>query len=133
MLRSGQAGAAGPLRVLFLSENNGGHSTMHLGIRSAIVDDDRVTAAFVDVPLAGRLRRLASAQVPGLAGRDLDLAPLRGQLTTSAAARRLLRAASGTFDVLHVYTQHAALTSPDILRAGPTCSPRSRPPAPAAG
>ena len=120
MLRSGQAGDAGPLRVLFLSENNGGHSTMHLGIRGAIADDERVTSTFLDVPPAGLLRRSLSAQIPGLASRDLDLASLRGQLATSAAARRLLRAAAGSYDVLHAYTQHGVLTSRDILRAGPS-------------
>lgn len=120
MPRSGQTGSAGPLRVLFLSENNGGHSTMHLGIRAAIVEDDRVSATFVDVPAPGSLRRAAGAQIPGLAGRDLDLAPLRGQLATSAAARRLLRSAAGTYDVLHAYTQHGVLLSRDILRAGPS-------------
>ena len=120
MLRSGQAGAAGPLRVLFLSENNGGHSTMHLGIRTAIVEDDRVTATFIDVPTPGRLRRVVSAQVPGLAAHDLDLAPVRGQLATSMAARRLLRSVAGSYDVLHAYTQHGVLTSRDILRAGPS-------------
>lgn len=120
MPRSGQTGTGRPLRVLFVSENNGGHSTMHLGIRAAIVDDERVTATFVDVPPAGPLRRMVSAQIPGLAHRDLDLAPLRGQLSTSAAARRLLRSAAGSFDVLHAYTQHAVLTSRGILRAGPS-------------
>lgn len=120
MAGSGQLGADGRPRVLFLSENNGGHSTMHLGIRAGLEHDDRVVATFVDVPPPGPVRRLASAQVPGLAGLDLDLAGLRGQFATSAAARRLLRAAAGTYDVLHVYTQHAAFTSRDILRAGPS-------------
>jgi glycosyltransferase involved in cell wall biosynthesis len=32
----------------------------------------------------------------------------------------MLREAAGTYDVLHVYTQHAALLSRDILRAGPS-------------
>jgi glycosyltransferase involved in cell wall biosynthesis len=118
--RSGQAGTAGPVRVLFVSENNGGHSTMHLGIRAAIAEDDRVTATFVDIPAPGTLRRVVSAQIPGLARRDLDLAALRGQLATSAAARRLLHAAADSFDVLHAYTQHGVLLSRDELRAGPS-------------
>ena len=120
MAGSGQPGETRRPRVLFLSENNGGHSTMHLGIRAGLAYDDRISASFVDVPPAGFARRLASVQVPGLAGLDLDLASLRGQLATSTAARRLLRAAAGTYDVLHVYTQHAALTSRDILRAVPS-------------
>jgi glycosyltransferase involved in cell wall biosynthesis len=121
MGHSGQAGGApGVPRVLFLSENNGGHATMHRGIRAAIVDDPRVTATFVDVPPPGLLRRAFAVQVPGLAARDLDLQALRGQFGTSAFARRILREAAGTYDILHVYTQHAALLSRDILRAGPS-------------
>ncbi|MFM7617599.1 MAG: glycosyltransferase family 4 protein [Actinomycetes bacterium] len=116
----GQVGADGRPRVLFLSENNGGHSTMHLGIRAGLAHDDRIVPTFVDVPPPRLLRRAVSVQIPGLARLDLDLASQRGQLATSATARRLLRAAAGTYDVLHVYTQHAALTSRDILRAGPS-------------
>lgn len=110
----------GPLRVLFLNENIGGHATMHLGLRATISAHEDVEATFVDVPPRGLVRKLAGAPIPGLASRDLDLQALRSQLALSATARRLLEQRAGSYDVLHVYTQHAALLSTGLLAATPT-------------
>jgi glycosyltransferase involved in cell wall biosynthesis len=119
-LRRIRARHGGLLRVLFLNENIGGHTTMHLGLRATIGAHEDVDATFVDVPTRGLLRNLAGAPIPGLAARDLDLQALRSQLALSATARRLLVQRAGTYDVLHVYTQHAALLSVGLLGATPT-------------
>lgn len=109
-----------PLRTLFLSENIGGHATMHRGIQANIEKDERVVARFLNVPAMGRVRRVAAAQIPGLARMDLDLQALRGQLALSYNANRLLNLSSGTYDILHAYTQHSVLLSTKVLRAGPS-------------
>ena len=91
---------------------------MHI---DAVLRADRhVDATFIDVPSPGLLRRIAAAQIPGLARRDLDLQPLRYQLAQSAWVRyRLARYARG-FDVLHMYTQNIALLSSTLLRSRPS-------------
>lgn len=109
-----------PLRTLFLNENIGGHATMHRGIQANIDSDDRVVARFLNVPPTGRVRRIASVQVPGLARMDLDLQAMRGQLALSFNANRLLNLSRGTYDILHAYTQHSVLFSTKVLRAGPS-------------
>ncbi len=111
---------ARPLRVLFLNENLGGHATMHRAIRATIGDYAHVQSTFVDVPQRGLIRRIAGAGIPPLDRLDLDFAALRSQLAVSYVARRLLRPRVREFDVLHVYTQHAALLSPEILASIPT-------------
>jgi glycosyltransferase involved in cell wall biosynthesis len=109
-----------PLRVLFLNENLGGHATMHRAIRDAISAYPEVTATFVDVPSRRLVRRIAGAGIPPLDRLDLDFAALRSQLALSFVARRILREKVGTYDVLHVYTQHAALLSAGVLASAPT-------------
>src|SRR5579884_940208 len=118
-LRSARAPGDRPLRVLFLNENIGGHTTMHLALRSALTAYGDVDPTFLDVPSPGLLRKLAGAPVPGLARHDLDLQALRSQLASSATARRLLARYAGTYDVLHVYTQHAALLSVGLVAQAP--------------
>lgn len=109
-----------PLRVLFVNENAGGHVTMHRAIRETITAHPDVVATFLDLPRPGLVRRVARAPLPGLARLDLDGAPLRDQLVTSFVARRLLARLAGSYDVLHVYTQHAALLSARQLAASPS-------------
>ncbi len=109
-----------PLRALLVNENLGGHASMHLYIREALRDVPELAADVVDVPRAGLARKLLAAPVPGLASRDLDLAPLRAQLLQSAWVRRVLERRAGAYDVVHVYTQSTALLSADQLRTRPS-------------
>lgn len=107
------------MRVLFVNEGLGGHVTLHHNLRQALAAWPEVDAEFLDVPRAGPARRLASVAVPGLAALDADLHVLRSQLALSASAHQLLRRAlrgGPRPDVVHVYTQHAALTSTRLLR-----------------
>jgi glycosyltransferase involved in cell wall biosynthesis len=109
-----------PLRTLFVNENLGGHTSMHLYLREALAQVPELEGDFVDVPRAGIARKLLAAPVPLLAGRDLDLQPLRAQLLQSLWVRRLLAGAAQSYDVLHIYTQSTALLSPSQLAARPT-------------
>ena len=108
------------MRVLFLNENVGGHAAMHLYLRHALEDVPEIVPTFVDVPPPRLVRKLLAAPVPGLARLDIDLQPLRLQLAQSAHARRLVRRAIADVDVVHVYTQNAALLLADDLRQIPT-------------
>lgn len=111
-----------PLRVLFLNENIGGHATVHAALRRTTAERDDVEARFLDVPDPGLIGKALRRPVPGLAGHDLDLQPLRSQLVRSTWTRRALRRelAKGETDVLHVYTQNGALRSAAQLRSVPT-------------
>src|SRR3954469_12986951 len=108
------------LGPFFVNENIGGNATIHLHLRRAIRDIPGVSARFLDVGARGPLRRVAGAAIPGLSRLDLDFAPARGQVALSAHVRRRLRRWDAPYDVLHVYTHHAALPSTDILRRTPT-------------
>ena len=109
------------LRARFVNENLGGHATVHIGIRAALAEHPEVVAEVIDVPAPGALGRVLRRPVPGLGSRDLDLAPLRAQLVLSSWVRReLRRRRSIPADVLHVYTQHAALLSIGELRRIPS-------------
>ncbi len=108
-----------PLRVLFLNENLGGHATMHRAIKATIAEQPQVVATFVDVPPRGLVRRIAGAGIPPLDRLDLDFAALRSQLAVSFVARRILRELTGAYDLLHVYTQHAALLSAETIGSTP--------------
>ncbi|HUP68724.1 MAG TPA: glycosyltransferase family 4 protein [Acidimicrobiales bacterium] len=107
------------MRALFLNENIGGHRTVHLHVERAL-EGSGVDARFVHIPSPGLCRRVVGAGVPGLGRLDLDLQPLRAQLALSAIARRQILRLDGWFDVLHVYTQNAALLSTGLLRHHPT-------------
>jgi len=107
-------------RILFVNENIGGHRSMHMHIATALQGDRHVDATFLDVPQPGPLRRIAAAQIPGLARRDLDLQPLRYQLAQSAWVRSRLARRARSFDVLHMYTQNTALLSTRLVRNRPT-------------
>jgi len=106
------------MRVLFVDENIGGHRTVHINIEQAL-EGTGVEARFVHIPGPRLGRRVVGAAVPGLGRLDLDLQPLRAQLAHSAIARRQIRLLEGSFDVLHVYTQNAALLATDLLRRHP--------------
>jgi starch synthase len=108
------------MRTLFVNENLGGHASMHLYIRQALGELSGITADFVDVPRAGLVRKLLAAPVPGLAGLDLDLQPLRAQLLQSLWVRRMLERVGRSYDVVHVYTQSTALLSAAQLAGRPT-------------
>ena len=49
-----------PIHPLFVNENMGGHTTLHLAIRTALRDHPDVHPQFFDVPAAGTLRRLGA-------------------------------------------------------------------------
>jgi glycosyltransferase involved in cell wall biosynthesis len=107
-------------RVLFVSENIGGHATMHRHIRSALERDrPDVQAEFIEAEPRSAMRRVAGAAVPGLGRLDLDLASLRGQLAASVHLRRRLPRLE-EYDALHVYTHHAAIAWADELRRLPS-------------
>ncbi len=113
------ARAGDPLRVLFVNENVGGHATMHMAIRDELSGRADVVPRFLDVPRAGLVRRIVAVPLPILARYDLDLQPLRVVLAQSLLVRRRL-ARTAPFDVLHVYTQQAALLSASVVRDHPS-------------
>lgn len=108
------------MKALFVNENIGGHATVHQHLRTTLATHTDLEIEFVDVPRRSGVRRLAGARIPGLARLDLDLQPLRAQLAASAWVRRRLAPIVDDFDVVHVYTQNAALLSADLLAAVPT-------------
>jgi glycosyltransferase involved in cell wall biosynthesis len=109
-------------RLLMLNENLGGHATMHLNIYRALAAHPEVDLVALDVPPRGFLRRVVGVQIPGLAGIDLDLSPVRAQLALSATAHRMLRdaMAAGPVGAIHAYSQHVAMRSLRELRAYPS-------------
>ncbi len=117
--RPAPVGTVASVRVLFLDENIGGHRTVHLHIEQAL-EGLGVDARFVHVPSPRLGRRVVGAPLPWLGRLDLDLQPLRHQLALSAVTRRQIRQLEGSFDVLHVYTQNAALLSVAMLRRHPS-------------
>ena len=108
------------VKILFVNENIGGHATVHRNLALALARHPEIEADFYDVPAAGPVRRLIRAPIPGLAGRDLDLQPLRAQLALSAEVRMHLRERLKGVDVMHVYTHNAALLSVTHFRRVPT-------------
>ena len=109
-----------PIRPLFVNENIGGHATMHMAIRAALTSHPEVSAQFLDLPSPGLVRRLGAIPIPGLAREDFDLQGLRIQLGMSAHIQRRLRRWNNPYDVLHVYTQNAALLSTKALAGRPS-------------
>jgi glycosyltransferase involved in cell wall biosynthesis len=108
------------VHVHFVSENIGGHATMHLHLRRALAESGAIRATFFDLPRAPFGRRLVGAPVPGLGRLDLDLQVLRAQLAQSVVVRRHLSGLAETPDALHAYTQNAALLSIGYMRKVPT-------------
>lgn len=108
------------LRALFVNENIGGHAVLHAHLRRSLTEHPEVVSTVYDVPPPRWMRRLAAVRVPGLARLDADLQVVRAHLTVSAVVRRFLRKHASAHDVLHVYTQNAALLSVSVLRRMPT-------------
>ncbi len=108
------------MRVHFVSENVGGHATLHLHLHRALRAHPDVDASLFEVPPARLARRLVAAPVPGLARLDLDLHPLRDQLARSAVVRRHLGGLTEPVDVLHVYTHNVGLLSVGPMGRQPT-------------
>lgn len=104
-------------RALLVNENISGHATAHLGIRSGLAAHPEIDAEIIDVPPPGMMRRVLGVRVPGLAGLDLDMQPLRAQLLLSGWVARRIRHEVEHVDVLHIYTQNAALRSVNELRS----------------
>jgi starch synthase len=107
---------SGPGRVLFVNENLGGHATMHQAIREDLRNYPEIDAEFIDVPRPRLVRRIAGIQIPGLASLDCDLQPLRAQLALSAWVRGRLKRRGIREDVLHIYSENAALLSVREIR-----------------
>ena len=108
------------MRALFVNENIGGHETVHVHLERALAARDDIEADFFHVGPRGPLRRVVGASIPGLGRLDLDFQPLRAQLASSGTVRKALRTRYADYDVLHVYTQNAALLSTRILREMPS-------------
>lgn len=104
-------------RALLINENISGHATAHLGIRAGLAGHPEIEAEIIDVPPPSITSRILGMRVPGLAGLDLDLQPLRAQLLLSQWVARRIREDHGRFDVLHIYSQNAALRSVSELRS----------------
>lgn len=105
------------MRVHFVSENVGGHATLHLHLHEALLAYADVDASLFEVPPARLGRKLLAAPVPGLDRLDLDFHPLRDQLARSAVVRRHLAGLTEPVDVLHLYTHNVALLS--VTQMGP--------------
>lgn len=119
---AGRHGGGRPdvIHALFLNENIGGHATVHHHLREALRAHPDVKAHFVDLPPADGWSRAAGASLPVMGRLDLDLQPLRAQLVRSWAARRAMLAELPGADIVHVYTQNAALLSAGLLRSTPS-------------
>jgi hypothetical protein len=125
-MADGTPAGAAPLpdvgRLIMLNENLGGHATMHLNIYRALADHPEVDLIALDVPSPSFLRRVVGMQIPGLAGLDADLSPVRSQLALSTTAHRMLRTAiaAGPVGAIHAYSQHVAMRSVRELRDYPS-------------
>ena len=108
------------MRAHFVSENIGGHATLHLHLARALQRYGEIDASFFAVTAPGSVRKLLAGPVPGLAGLDLVVHPLRDQLGRSFVVRRHLAGLDFTPDVLHLYTHNAALLSVDLMARQPT-------------
>jgi alpha-maltose-1-phosphate synthase len=108
------------VRVLFVSENIGGHRTFHRHIGQVLHAHPEIEAHFVHVPPPRLARRLVGAAVPGLGRLDLDLQPVRAQLAAATLARRLVRPYVDSADVVHWYTANSALLCLDLVGKKPS-------------
>ena len=107
------------MKILFVNENIGGHATVHHHLDLSLKDHGDVAATFLDVPAATGVRRVVSASIPGLARLDLDFQALRAQLAAAWWVRRRLKPIVADFDLIHFYTQNAALLSVKMMRGRP--------------
>ena len=108
------------MRALFVSENIGGHRTLHRHLAEALAGHPGVEARFVLVPRPKLPRRILGAKWPMLGRYDLDFQPARAQLAAGAVARRLVSPLIDEADVVHWYTANSALLSLDLVRRAPS-------------
>jgi starch synthase len=108
------------VRALFVSENIGGHRTLHRHLAEALVEHPWVDARFVLVPRPTLPRRVIGARWPLLGRYDLDFQPARAQLAAAAVARRIVGPLAAEADVVHWYTANSALLSLDLVRGRPS-------------
>lgn len=102
-----------------INENIGGHETVHHHLRAALAERDDVEPIWLDAPSPGPIGRVLRAPIPGLAGMDADLQPLRAQLGVSWRVRRAIAELVEGVDAVHLYTQNAGLLSVDLLAGRP--------------
>ena len=103
------------VRALFVSENIGGHRTLHRHLAEALLQHPWVDARFVLVPRPALPRRVVGARWPLLGRYDIDFQPVRAQLAAAAVARRLVAPLAAEADVVHWYTANSALLSLDLV------------------
>jgi alpha-maltose-1-phosphate synthase len=108
------------VRVLFVSENIGGHRTFHHHIALALRAHPEIDARFVHVPPPRLGRRIVGASVPGLGRLDVDFQPVRAQFAAATIARRLVRPLIGEADVVHWYTANSALLCLAVVEQVPS-------------
>jgi glycosyltransferase involved in cell wall biosynthesis len=108
------------MRALFVSENIGGHRTLHRHLETALAHHPDIDARFVLVPPPGLGRRAIGARWPLLGRFDLDYQPARAQYAAAAVARRLVTPHLDDVDVVHWYTANSALLSVDLVRRAPS-------------
>jgi alpha-maltose-1-phosphate synthase len=108
------------VRALFVSENIGGHRTLHRHLAEALVAHPWVDARFVLVPRPALPRRIVGATWPVLGRYDLDFQPARAQLAAAAVTRRLVAPLAAEADVVHWYTANSALLCLDLVSRGPS-------------
>lgn len=108
------------MRVHLVSENVGGHATLHLHLYRALRQQAGIEATLYEVPPPSLGRKLVAAPVPGLGRLDLDFHPLRDQLARSAVVRRHLDRLPTSPDVLHLYTHNVGLFSVGAMARQPT-------------
>lgn len=109
------------LRVLFVNENIGGHATYHRVLRSALAAFPEIVPTFLDADPPGQVHRVLGARVPWLGTRhDADGQRLRSNVLAAAVLRDRVRRAARDVDVIHVFSQNAALACVDVLRRMPS-------------
>jgi glycosyltransferase involved in cell wall biosynthesis len=108
------------MRALFVSENIGGHRTLHRHLEVALLQHPDIDARFVHLPRPKLARRIIGARWPILGRYDLDFQPARAELAAAAVARRLVRPLIDDADVVHWYTANSALLCLDFVRRTPS-------------
>lgn len=108
------------MRALFVSENIGGHRTMHRHLTQALAVHREIDARFVHLPRPRLPRRIVGATLPVLGRYDLDLQPVRAELAAAAVARRLVAPLLDIADVVHWYTANSALLCLDLVSRAPS-------------
>ena len=106
------------VRALFVSENIGGHRTLHRHLVEALEAHPSIDARFLLVPRPALPRRIVGASWPVLGRYDIDFQPARAQLAAAAVTRRLVTPLFADADVVHWYTANSALMCLDLVERG---------------